>query len=696
MGPRTRSNNNNNSSSKKKTNASPKKKKEEVEQPPESSESESEAESQSESGSSESGSFESGSDSEGSASGSDESSSSSSRNGKDDEAGGNKDNTKGFTDENSSWLKPKSTTTKKQLLDDSDSSSNGSSSNEDESGDEEASSSSDEELEIERESKLLDSQLLIEQSEAATELQHTILHQSSTFHLPTPDELTDETDGTRVVPPSELRERIDEILGVLGDFGRRREEGRSRSEYTGQLEADLSELFGYLPELVSYLSTMFNPSETLEFLTASDTPRPLVIRTNTLRARRKDLAASLMKRGVTLDPLASWSKVGLKITASPVPIGATPEYLSGQYMLQSAASFCPCLALNPGITTGKKKEVVLDMSAAPGGKTSYLSQLMRNTGVVIANDLKPDRQKSTVANMARLGVKNVIACAMDGRKIGTLWKNRFTKVLLDAPCSGLGVVSRDPSVKVQRTMRDIDRCQVLQKELILSAIDALDHKSKGPGDEGGGVLVYSTCSVAVKENEEVVDYLLQHRDVKLLEMEVLDFGKVGFTRYQGKRFHPSLSKTRRFYPHVHNMDGFYVAKILKLSDRKPKDGLGEEEADKEEVGDEMEVEGEEGTDETQDKKEDWGARIKHQQQSKRAKQRAAGKKPKRRDDNNNKNKPTEDTDQPTPEKMRSKVAKKPQSNGNGGGSNDKKRRRANSDKVNKPRRRKAVEDLGDM
>ncbi len=425
----------------------------------------------------------------------------------DDNEDGGAGGKSGFTDENSSWLKPKSKG-KSQLLSDDDS----------EDDDDELVGDSDEDddmLEIEREAKFLDQQEELEQEEAEEELRRTIAENTSKFHLPTAEELEEEQDGTRVVPPSELRERINEILEVLADFKHRREPNRSRSEYISQLTADMAELFGYLPELVEYFLTMFNPSETLEFLEASDSPRPLVVRTNTLKTRRKDLAASLLKRGVTLDPLANWSKVGLKITASPIPIGATPEYLSGQYMLQSAASFCPVLALSPN----PGKEVVLDMSAAPGGKTSYIAQLMRNTGIIIANDLKPERQKATVANMHRLGVRNVITSCYDGRKLGKLWKNRFTKILLDAPCSGLGVISRDPSVKVQRTIKDVMRCGVLQKELLLNAIDALSYKGKD-----GGIMVYSTCSVSVAENEDVVNYILKKRDVKLLDTG-LDFGK---------------------------------------------------------------------------------------------------------------------------------------------------------------------------
>ena len=462
---------------------------------------------------------------------------------------------KPFSDENAAWLKPKK---KQQLMSSSDEDS-GDEGDEFEGGSDEDGDSDEEEdmLEVERQSRLLDREMEIEKKEAEEEMRRTIAENTEIFHLPTQEELDDEED--RVVPPSELRERIDCILEVLASFKTRREPGRARSDYIDQLQSDLAELFGYLPELVEHFLSMFGPAETLEFLTASDQPRPLVIRTNTLKARRKDLAAALLKRGVTLDPLANWSKVGLKISESPVPIGATPEYLSGHYMLQSAASLCPVMALSP-----QPNDKVLDMSAAPGGKTSYIAQLMRNTGTIVANDLKPDRQKATVANMHRLGVRNVITCAYDGRKLGKLWPNKFDRILLDAPCSGLGVISRDPSVKVQRTMADVHRTVVLQKEILLSAIDALSCK------KGGGRMVFSTCSVSVAENEEVVNYALSKRDIRLLDTG-LDFGKPGFTRYQQKRFHPSLNLTRRFYPHVHNFDGFYVAKIQKISNARPGD-----------------------------------------------------------------------------------------------------------------------------
>ena len=405
-----------------------------------------------------------------------------------------------FSDENASWLKPK-----KNLIESDDEEIDEIDGNFDDS-------SADDEMEVEKQSRLLDARRVEEEEEAEEEYRHTIATNTSIYHLPTKEEL--EKDIDRVVPPSELKSHIESILEVLADFKTRREPERSRKEYVDQLGLFIAELYGYLPELVEYFLTMFSPSEALEFVDYSDKVRPMVIRTNTLKTRRKDLALALMKRGVSLDPLANWSKVGLKIMESPVPVGATPEYLSGHYMLQSAASMCPVLALSP-----KPKERVLDMSAAPGGKTSYIAQLMRNTGVIFANDLRADRQKATVANMHRLGVKNVITCMHDGRKLSKLFRQyKFDRILLDAPCSGLGVISRDPSVKVQRTIADVKKTAHLQKELLLAAIDVLNHKSKT-----GGVMVYSTCSISVAENEEVVNYALQKRDIKIVDTE-LDFG----------------------------------------------------------------------------------------------------------------------------------------------------------------------------
>lgn len=183
---------------------------------------------------------------------------------------------------------------------------------------------------------------------------------------------------------------------------------------------------------------------------------------------------------------------------------------------------------------------------------------MKNTGVLVANDLKRERLKSTNANLHRLGISNVVVTNYDGRKMTSIFK-KFDRCLLDAPCSGIGVISRDPSIKVQKTFDDVRKLSHLQKELIKSAIDCVDAHSKT-----GGYVVYSTCSISVEENEAVIQYALQHRYVKLVESG-LEVGSNGLTAYMEKRFHPSMALCKRIYPHVHNMDGFFVAKLKKFA-----------------------------------------------------------------------------------------------------------------------------------
>ncbi|CEG38329.1 ribosomal rna small subunit methyltransferase b [Plasmopara halstedii] len=464
----------------------------------------------------------------------------------------------GFSDANKNWLKIK----KDELSEGKEN---------DDSGDED----DEEELDIERKARLLDDEEAMEAEEAEEEMRLNIAN-NEPYHLPTEEELTGEDQGDGdMSDPAEVYQRIKDVVEVLSHFSSRREPGRSRVDYMESLAKDLAGYFGYNRELIDMFLKMFSPAECVEFVEANEQPRPLVIRTNTLKARRRDLAQALIQRGVNLDPLAKWSKVGLKIYDSPVPIGATPEYLAGHYMLQSASSICAVMALAP-----QMNERVLDMACAPGGKTTYIAQLMKNTGTIIANDLKKQRLKATVANLHRLGVKNTSVSCNDGRRVPRLFKG-FDRVLLDAPCTGLGVIARDPSIKTQKGEKDVQRLAHLQKELLLAAIDAADAKSKT-----GGYILYSTCSIMVDENESVVDYALRKCCVKLVDTG-LDHGKPGFTRYQQQRFHPSVQLTRRFYPHVHNMDGFFVAKFKKYANKLPSE---EKEAKKtpEELEDDVE------------------------------------------------------------------------------------------------------------
>jgi len=165
-----------------------------------------------------------------------------------------------------------------------------------------------------------------------------------------------------------IQMRVKETVKVLSNFKELRDADRSRVDYLESLKADLSASYDYNRDLLDLLFDLFSPNECLEFIEANEAQRPLTIRTNTLKTKRKDLAKVLIQRGVSLDPVAEWSKVGLKIYESSVPIGATPEYLAGHYILQSPSSFLPVITLAP-----QPNERVLDMAAAPGGKTSYIA-----------------------------------------------------------------------------------------------------------------------------------------------------------------------------------------------------------------------------------------------------------------------------------------------------------------------------------
>ena len=187
---------------------------------------------------------------------------------------------------------------------------------------------------------------------------------------------------------SEVNLKIQNIIDTLSDFKNKKSKDMSRCDYINELKNLIMVYYDYNEDITNLIMYLFPPNEAIEFLESNNTQRVMTIRTNSLFTKRRELAKALINRGVNLDPLAEWSKVGLKIYESQVPVGATPEYLAGHYMLQSGSSFLPVLALNP-----QEQEKVLDMAAAPGGKTTYIAQLMRNTGVLVANDLKKDRIK---------------------------------------------------------------------------------------------------------------------------------------------------------------------------------------------------------------------------------------------------------------------------------------------------------------
>ncbi|KAF2363270.1 Nop2p [Trinorchestia longiramus] len=350
--------------------------------------------------------------------------------------------------------------------------------------------------------------------------------------------------------------RAKAVIAILENFRTRCPDNRPRKEYLAILKADLCFYYAYNKFLLEKLMDLFSLSDLMDFLEANQSDRPVTIRANTIKCYRKDVREALNNRGVNCEPIP-WSKVGLVVYGVPsnVPLGATPEYLAGQYILQGASSFLPVMALAP-----KEHEHILDMCAAPGGKATHIASMMKNTGVLYCNDFNPKRVKSLTANIHRMGVTNTIVTAMDGRAVAKKLRHSLDRVLLDAPCTGTGIISKDARVKHTKEELDVKRCSHLQLDLLLAAIDAVNADS-----EHGGYIVYSTCSVLVEENEQVINTALKKRAVKLVPTGLLNIGAKGLTNFKQHRFHPSLELMQRIYPHKNNMDGFCVAKLKKLS-----------------------------------------------------------------------------------------------------------------------------------
>lgn len=199
----------------------------------------------------------------------------------------------------------------------------------DEVGEKSEADSDEDLLPIEKKSKKLrikqeeDAKLAQEEAELA-------LVDQEVFQFP--DENPEEAD--KPITLQIVQQRVKDITLVLSDFKKYRQPNRSRQEYIDLLRKDLCMYYSYNEFLMEKLMEIFPISELMEYLEASEVQRPLTIRTNSLKARRRDLAAALINRGVNLDPLGKWTKVGLVVYSSTVPLGATPEYLAGHYMIQ--------------------------------------------------------------------------------------------------------------------------------------------------------------------------------------------------------------------------------------------------------------------------------------------------------------------------------------------------------------------------
>ncbi|WP_202318402.1 NOL1/NOP2/sun family putative RNA methylase [Archaeoglobus neptunius] len=311
----------------------------------------------------------------------------------------------------------------------------------------------------------------------------------------------------------------------------------------------LAEKYGYDEFIVRRWFKFFG-EDTIKIMETFEEGLPKYIRVNTIKIPEKELIKRLEVRGFRVDPTDI--PYCYMVSNEPYSIGATPEYLMGYYYIMDKSSCVPPLVLAP-----KPGDLVVDLAASPGGKTTFLSMLMQNKGTVLAVEPQKERLQPLIDNVHRMGAMNVAVLNMDGRSIGKIREKvvgGVDKVLLDAPCTGEGIIHKDPSRKTDRDAKDLSFCSYLQKELILAAYDIL---------KDGGELVYSTCSMAPEENEIVVDFLLEMREnVEVVEVE---YGVEGLTIPElDLKWPEEIKKTRRLFPHIHRCSGFFIARIRKV------------------------------------------------------------------------------------------------------------------------------------
>lgn len=268
------------------------------------------------------------------------------------------------------------------------------------------------------------------------------------------------------------------------------------------------------------------------------------IRVNTLRSSAKKIVPRLEALGVKLEKVP-FAKHAYTVVSSRFSLGAISEYFLGYFALQEAAAQLPVQVLNP-----RPGELVLDMCAAPGMKSTQIAAEMKNQGTLVCYELKPHRVSALKTSLERLGVENAVVYRQDAvraKKLGM----EFDKVLLDAACSGNYLSEKDWLEK--RDLDGIRRSAQIQRRLLRGAVDVL---------RPGGVLVYSTCALEPEENELNIQWALDILPVEIKDCG-LKVGSPGLTDVFGQKLNKDIAKTRRFWPHITKTQGFYVAKLVR-------------------------------------------------------------------------------------------------------------------------------------
>lgn len=282
------------------------------------------------------------------------------------------------------------------------------------------------------------------------------------------------------------------------------------------------------------------------------------IRCNKIKISPEELMERLSKKWKVSQPYEDYPEIILIHEESnllPGELGNSIEHVLGYYYVQEISSMLPPLALDP-----KPGELVLDLFASPGSKTSQIASMMENTGTLIANDLKLDRISILSGNLERCAVTNAIITKHDAISLCSKLSKKnikFDKILADVPCSGEGTLRSSPKTFITWNKKVIKKLSRQQKKFIAFALKCL---------KVNGTLVYSTCTLSPEENEEIVNFALNNFPVKIEKLNLPLKCRQGVTSWKDENYSEDLKEVCRIYPQDNDSEGFFVSKITLLKE----------------------------------------------------------------------------------------------------------------------------------
>jgi 16S rRNA (cytosine967-C5)-methyltransferase len=327
------------------------------------------------------------------------------------------------------------------------------------------------------------------------------------------------------------------VNAVLRRLSDKKAELKKPDDLAGQI-ARLATKYSHPDWMTERFLSQFGEEESEKFLEANNQRPELCLRVNTARTRREDLLEIFEKEQVATSR-GKYSKFAVIVEDRVFP-GRLPGYEEGLFAVQDQASQLVVMMLDP-----KPGETILDACAAPGTKTLEIFQLMQKSGKLVSADISEERLSLVSSEVKRLGLQGFEMLFQD--MTAPLKRElQFDKILLDAPCSGLGTLRRHPEIKWQRTEADIQALSQLQKRLIKNLAQYLNP---------GGVMVYSTCTVTPEENQEVVATLLETGEFEPQDpLPYLPESAAAMV----------ADKTFQTLPHRHNTDGFTAFRLGKM------------------------------------------------------------------------------------------------------------------------------------